>query len=247
VEEIMTSTPHVPRPASGFFITGTDTGVGKTLVAAGLVRAYAGLGYRSVGMKPVAAGAEQVGGVWLNEDVLALRAAANVEAPAELINPYLFREAIAPHIAAEHKGVNIELPRIRTAYDALAQRADIVVVEGVGGFRVPLSATADTADLAASLNLPVILVVGMRLGCLNHALLTVDAIATRGLALAGWVANRIDPDMAAYDENLAALSQRLGGTPLAEIPRLQPADGELCARRLAPKRLRELLAAATTR
>lgn len=238
----MTPTPH-PSPLTphGLFITGTDTNVGKTLVAASLLHAYAELGYRSIGMKPVAAGAELVEGVWINEDVVALRAAANVEAPAELINPYLFREAIAPHIAAEHKGVRIELPRIRAAFQELSALAEVVIVEGVGGFRVPLGADTDSADLAVSLNLPVVLVVGMRLGCINHALLTLEAITARNLTLAGWVANRIDPDMAAYDENLATLIARVGGLPLAEIPRLADADATRCARLFAPKRLRELL------
>lgn len=226
---------------TGFFITGTDTNIGKTLVAGALLRAYSGLGYKTVGMKPVAAGAELVDGVWQHEDVVLLRAAGNVTAAPELVNPYLFREAIAPHIAAEHKGVTIEIPRIRAAYESLAGQADVVVVEGVGGFRVPLSATTDSADLVVALNLPLILVVGMRLGCLNHALLTAEAIATRGLRLGGWVANRLDARMLAYDENLACLGANLGGPPLAEIPYLDRPDPARIAHNLAPKRLREML------
>lgn len=226
---------------NGLFITGTDTGVGKTLVATALLRAFDGLGYRAVGMKPVAAGAEFIDGVWLNEDVARLRAASGVAAPPELVNPYLFREPIAPHIAAEHKGVTIELPRIVAACAALGERADWVVVEGAGGFRVPLSATRDTADLAQQLGVPLILVVGMRLGCLNHALLTAEAIAARNLILAGWVANRIDPEMAAYDENLAALSMRLAAPLLAEIPVMDKDDASQAARYFAPRKLRQLL------
>ena len=228
--------------ARGFFVTGTDTGVGKTLFSAALVRAWSDLGVSAVGMKPVAAGAELRDGVWVNEDVALLRAASGIQAPAELVNPYLFREAIAPHLAADHKGVTIELPRIVAAYETLAGMADVVVVEGVGGFRVPLGPGRDTADLAASLGLPLILVVGMRLGCLNHALLTVEAIAARGLGLAGWVANRIDPDMAAYDENLATLVRLLPAPLLAEFPVFTQVDPARAARRVAPLKLQALLA-----
>jgi len=225
----------------GFFIAGTDTHIGKTLVAAALLHAYADLGYRVLGMKPVAAGAELIDGVWVNEDVALLRAAGNVQVAPELLNPYLFREAIAPHIAAEHKGVRIEIPRIRAAYDALAAQADVVLVEGVGGLLVPLSEHKDAADLAVALGLPMILVVGMRLGCINHALLTVAAIAARGLKLAGWVANRVDPAMAAYDENLAALRKRLPAPLLAELPYMASADPQRAARLLSPQKLAAIL------
>lgn len=225
----------------GFFVIGTDTGVGKTRVAAALLRAFGRLGLRSVGMKPVAAGAERVEGVWCNEDVMQLRNAGNVDAPLEQINPYLFREAIAPHIAADHKGVAVQLPRIRAAYETLARRADVVVVEGAGGFLVPLSDSRDLADLAVALDLPMVLVVGMRLGCLNHALLTSEAMASRGLRLAGWVANRIDPAMAAVDENLAALSRRLPGPCLAELPYEENPDLDQTAACFAPKRLQQLI------
>lgn len=230
--------------AKGFFVVGTDTGVGKTLVAAALLRSYGRLGYRCVGMKPVAAGAALQGGVWINEDVLQLRGAANVDAPLEEVNPYLFREAIAPHIAADHKGVNIELPRIRAAYETLAGRAEVVVVEGAGGFLVPLSASRDMADLAVMLNLPVVLVVGMRLGCLNHALLTSEAMTARGLRLAGWVANLIDPAMSAYDENLQALTKRLPGPLLAELPWNAGMGADQVADMFSPKRLDGVLGAA---
>jgi len=228
-------TPH------GFFIAGTDTNIGKTRVAAALLHAYAGLGYRVLGMKPVAAGAELIAGVWVNEDVALLRAAGNVRAAPELINPYLFREPIAPHIAAEHKGVRIEIPRIRAAFEALAAQADVVVVEGVGGLLVPLSGQKDAADLAVALGLPLILVVGMRLGCINHALLTVEAILAHGLKLAGWVANRLDPEMTAYEENLAALIRRIPAPLLAVTPWLPTFDAARMAAAFAPKRLAILL------
>lgn len=227
--------------ARGFFIAGTDTGVGKTLFSAALLHALGDLGLRTVGMKPVAAGAELRGGKWVNEDVALLAAASSLEAPSELVNPYLFREPIAPHIAAEHKGVVIEIPRIAAALDALVGMAEVVVVEGVGGFRVPLGAGRDSADLAVRLDLPVILVVGMRLGCLNHALLSAEAIGARGLRLAGWVANRIDPGMAAYDENLTTLTRMLGMPPLAELPAMAAPDPRRAARFMSPHRLHALL------
>jgi len=229
------------NPARGLFVTGTDTGVGKTVVAASLVRAYARLGYRVAGMKPVAAGAERRGEVWVNDDVACLQAESNVNAPQDWVNPYLFREAIAPHIAAERKGTAIEIPRIRAAYDALAVLAEIVVVEGVGGFRVPLSAKRDTSDLAVALNLPVVLVVGIRLGCISHALLSSEAIASCGLRLVGWVANRLAPDMLAQDENVDALRQRLPAPLLADLPCVANATAAAVAGYFPPKRLHGLL------
>jgi len=207
--------------ARGLFVTGTDTGVGKTVVACALTRGVARTGARVAGMKPVAAGGlveTREGPV--NEDVLASRAAANVDAPLADVNPYLFEAPIAPHIGAAQAGVEITVKRIREAYAALSARADAVVVEGAGGFLVPLSDTLDFGDIAVALGLPVVLVVGMRLGCLNHALLTQEAILARGLDFAGWVANRIDPGMAAFEENLAALTTRLRAPRLAVIPHL---------------------------
>lgn len=226
----------------GFFVTGTDTGVGKSLVSAALLHGFAGLGNRVVGMKPVAAGAEQINGIWCNEDVLQLQTASNVQAEPRLVNPYLLRTPVAPHIAAEFQGVAIELPLIRAAYEQLAALADVVVVEGAGGFKVPLSSTRDSADLAVQLGLPIILVVGMRLGCINHALLTAEAIVARGLPLAGWVANRMQPEMAASDQNLTALTKRLSCPLLAELPYAVKPDAQEMAAWFAPKRLVQLLA-----
>lgn len=199
-------------------MTGTDTGVGKTLITCALLRAFAAAGYRAIGMKPVAAGAEPGSEGLVNADVEQIVAASNVTAPREAINPYGFRPPIAPHVAAAQEGVTIELGRIEHAFHALAARADVVVVEGVGGFRVPLGPTTDTAQLAVRLGLPVVLVVGLRLGCLNHALLTTDAIAAQGLALTGWVANHVDLEMDAADENVAALEARLPAPLLARVP-----------------------------
>lgn len=201
--------------ARTYFVTGTDTGVGKTRIAVALIRQLAAQGLRVAAMKPVAAGAEPG---QINEDVVALRTAASVDAPLGDINPYHFAEPIAPHIAAQHEGVVIELDRIAAAHQRLAARADVVVVEGAGGWRVPLSDTQDMADLAAALGGAVVLVVGMRLGCLNHAVLTADAIRARGLPWAGWVANRIDADMACVDGNLASLHHLLPGPCLGVEP-----------------------------
>lgn len=192
-----------------FFITGTDTNVGKTYVACKLIQQYVSQGYKVVGMKPVAAGGELVDGKWLNDDVLKLEAASNVKAPRELVNPYSFKEAIAPHIAAENADAEIKIEVIQQAFKSLVDMADIVIVEGAGGFLVPINNKESMADLAVTLNIPVILVVGMKLGCINHTLLTVEAIQARNLNLHGWVANNIEPDMAFCDENIATIAQKI--------------------------------------
>jgi dethiobiotin synthetase len=169
-------------------------------------------------MKPVAAGGEPRDGRIFNADVAQLMGTSTVSAPVELVNPYVFSQPLAPHIGAELAGLSIDLERIRLAYDELARRADWVIVEGAGGFRVPLGPHIDTADLARTLALPVIVVVGMRLGCLNHALLTVESVRATGLALAGWVANHIDPDMMFGAENVKALEARVDAPLVARIP-----------------------------
>jgi dethiobiotin synthetase len=201
----------------GFFITGTDTGVGKTRVACALLRALARNGIRAVGMKPVAAGAVADGSGLLNEDVADLMQASTLAAPRALVNPYCFEPAIAPHIAAAAAGVDIDFDVIARAFDALSDLADAVVVEGAGGFCIPLGDNRDSARLAQRLGLPVVLVVGLRLGCLNHALLTAQAIRARGLVLTGWVANHIDPAMAAVTQNVATLAQSLAAPLMAEF------------------------------
>jgi len=192
--------------ARGLFVTGTDTGVGKTRVALALIHALRARGLRVAAMKPVSAG--HAPGE-LNEDVVALLQAANVAADVRDVNPYAFTPAIAPHIAAQQAGGRIELDTIAAAYSRLAAKADVVVVEGAGGWRVPLNEREDMADLAQRLDLPVVLVVGLRLGCLNHALLTAESIANRHLPWAGWVGNHVDPAMAQAAENVAALHARL--------------------------------------
>jgi dethiobiotin synthetase len=199
----------------GLFVTGTDTGVGKTCVAAALLRALAAGGHHAVGMKPVCAGIGPRGTV--NADVAALAAAGSVEAPQAERNPYTFAPAIAPHLAAAAAGVAIDLDVIANAYEHLCARADIVVVEGAGGALVPLSARTDMLDIAARLDLPVLLVVGMRLGCLNHALLTAVAIRARGLRFAGWVANAVDAAMPMHAENVATLAASLPAPLIAMV------------------------------
>ncbi|WP_291985587.1 dethiobiotin synthase [Candidatus Accumulibacter sp. ACC007] len=195
-------TPHKPA----WFVTGTDTEIGKTFVACALLHTLRRAGLSAVAMKPIAAGFDDSG---RNDDVERLLAASSLQPPRELVNPYGFKAAIAPHIAAEEEGRHIELAQIVAAFAQLQTLADAVLVEGVGGFCVPLGRAHDAADMAAALKLPVIMVVGMRLGCINHALLTQQAILARGLPLAGWVANRIDPAMLRCSENLAALQERL--------------------------------------
>jgi dethiobiotin synthetase len=199
----------------GYFITGTDTGVGKTLISCALLYAFAAQGQRVVGMKPVAVGSDDDGH---NQDVKQLQTASNVLVSYGQINPYSFINSIAPHIAAQNAGVSIDFARILTSYHELASQADVVIIEGAGGLRVPLNNNQDTADLALQLGLPVILVVGMRLGCLNHALLTVSVLEACGLKCAGWVANVLDPDMLALQDNIIALQQRLAAPLLGVIP-----------------------------
>ncbi len=208
--------------ARSFFVTGTDTGVGKTLVSAALTRALVARGLRVAVMKPIASGSDPTPDGLRNSDALGLMAAANVAARYEVVNPYCFLPPISPHIAASEAGVTIDLELLRSRFDSLAAASDCVVVEGAGGWHAPVSGTATMADLAIALDLPVLLVVGLRLGCLNHALLTCESLTTRGVPFAGWIANGVDPHFERPAENLATLTARLGGPPLARIPFLEP-------------------------
>ena len=213
-----------PTQAFSCFVTGTDTEIGKTLVASALVHMQALRGWRVAAMKPVAAGAEWREGRWCNEDADALAACVSVKLPQEITTPYLFQTPAAPHIAAASQGKVIDRQHLLNCYQQVRAQADAVVVEGVGGFRVPLSDSYDTADMAKDLGLPVVLVVGMRLGCISQALLTAEAIAARGLSLMGWVANTVDPQMLYPQENIDAIAQRINAPFLACIPRLEVAD-----------------------
>lgn len=216
----------------GVFITGTDTGVGKTLVAATMLRALARAGLKTVGMKPVASGSAQTPGGLRNEDALALQTAANVARPYELVNPYAFAPPIAPHLAAAEAGAVIALPKILESFRQLCAGADAVIVEGVGGWQVPLAENFALPDLARSLGLPVVLVVGMRLGCLNHALLSARAIRADGLRLAGWVANCMDTAFEHRADNVATLERCMSAPLLADFPWAPAPDPARLAERL---------------
>ncbi len=204
--------------SSGYFITGTDTEVGKTRISVALLHRLRQQGLRVAGMKPVSAGCEETAEGLRNEDALALQAASSVALPYETLNPYAFAPPIAPHLAARDAGVTIEIGRILTAYQDIAAQVDSVVVEGAGGWRVPLNDDQDMSDLAAALGLPVLLVVDIRLGCINHALLSAQAIAARGLLLAGWVANHAHKDYARSADNIASIEARVEAPLLGVMP-----------------------------
>src|SRR5450432_1179012 len=224
----------------GVFVTGTDTGVGKTLASCALIHALRDAGVDVVPMKPIAAGASRHGDGWANEDSLELlRAADRDDSILADVTPMLLREAMAPHLAARHEKCIIALAPIEDSFARLSARGAFVVVEGVGGFKVPLGENLDTVDLARAIGLPLVLVVGMRLGCLNHALLTVESIERAGLRLAGWIANAVDPAMAAADENVAALEERLGAPLLGRLPHRMNPDPRSLARHIDARALLE--------
>ena len=202
----------------GFFITGTDTGVGKTLVAVALTRALVARGLRTAVMKPVAAGSMQTPDGPRNDDALELLAASNVNAPYEDVNPWLLTTPASPHLAARQDGVTIGHEKIGGAFRRLAAVSDLVLVEGAGGWLAPISATETMADVAERLALPVICVVGMRLGCLNHALLTREAIRASGLPFAGWIANLMQSEMPLASANIDSLATRFRMPPLGIVP-----------------------------
>ena len=202
-----------------FFVTGTDTGVGKTLATAALLRAANARGLATIGLKPVAAGCERRDGRWVNEDALLLQASASVRLDYERVNPVALRLAMAPHLAAAEDGVTLDAAGLAQRCRDTARTAhDLLLAEGAGGWLVPLNERETMADLAAQLGWPVILVVGMRLGCLNHALLTAAEIRDAGLTLGGWVANTLVADMPYFDANVAALEERLDAPRLGTIP-----------------------------
>jgi dethiobiotin synthetase len=202
----------------GYFVTGTDTGVGKTLATVSLTRALVARGLRVAVMKPVAAGTVKTPEGEFNDDALDLLAASNVKASYEDVNPWLLQTPASPHLAARVEGVSIRHERIVGAYLRLAKDADLLLAEGAGGWLAPISATETMADVAERLALPVILVVGLRLGCLNHALLTRDAIRARGLAFGGWIANRLQVEMPFANANIETLTTRFGMAPFGVIP-----------------------------
>ena len=207
------------------FVTGTDTGVGKTLVSAGLIRLFSEDGIKVAGMKPVASGCELTDQGLRNEDAIMIMQESNVELDYELINPYAFEPPVSPHFAANESNQEIKLDHIVDRFTAISAQADMVIVEGVGGWQVPLSDDQDISDLAEKLYLPVILVVGLRLGCINHALLSANAIRQKGLSLIACVASLIDEDYQRLDETLETLEKQLG-IPVQLIPRIENAKPE---------------------
>ena len=205
--------------AHSVFVAGTDTGAGKTRISCALLLAARRRPLRAFGMKPVASGSTLKDGEWRNEDADLLRAYSTTPTPAlALMNPYALPEPIAPELAARHAGVTIELERLQAAHQALSYSADLVVVEGVGGWAVPFSRSAMQAHLVRALAVPVLLVVGVRLGCINHALLSAQAIRADGCRLAGWIANRIDPQALCADEVIASIAEEIDVPLLADVP-----------------------------
>lgn len=214
----------------GYFIAGTDTDVGKTTVAAGLLHAAQLAGLTTLGAKPVASGCTATAKGLRNDDAMALIAQSSIKLPYEQVNPFAFEPAIAPHLAAREAGVVLSVQRLLTPMrQILEQGADFTLIEGAGGWRVPLCDQANLSDLAIALQLPVILVVGVRLGCISHALLSAEAIARDGLQLAGWVANIVDPRTSRLEENLASLAERLPAPCLGRVPKLKQASAEAVA------------------
>ncbi|MEO6226755.1 MAG: dethiobiotin synthase [Thermomonas sp.] len=207
------------------YITGTDTGIGKTLASTALLHALRVHGLRAAGMKPVASGCEQIDGQWCNADALALLAASDPRPAYQDLNPYALPAPLAPELAARDAGLEVSLQVLLDAHARLAAKTDALVVEGVGGWAAPLSASLMQADLVRALRLPVVLVVGLRLGCLNHALLSARAIATDGLHLAGWIASHVDPAMERVDDNLRMLRERLPAPCWGVLPYATDPDG----------------------
>lgn len=214
------------------YVTGTDTGIGKTLASCALLHALRGHGLRAVGMKPVASGCERIGGEWKNADALALQAAGEPGIAYADINPFALQHPLAPELAARDAGIEISLPPILDAHARLADRCDALIVEGVGGWAAPLSASLMQADLVRALRLPVLLVVGLRLGCLNHALLSARAIAADGAHLAGWIASHVDPAMERVEDNVAMLRERMPAPCWGVLPHAPDADPVAMARQL---------------
>lgn len=212
----------------GIFVTGTDTGVGKTVVSQALLLGLRQVGLRAIGMKPVASGSERTAAGLRNADALALQRASSSRLPYSLVNPYAFEEPIAPHLAARFAGIRIDVQRLLNAYQDLAAQADVVVVEGAGGWRLPLDESHFLSDFVEQLELDVIMTVGLRLGCLNHALLTAEAIAKAGKnRLLGWIGNQIDPEFSYVQENVASLRALLPAPCLAFMPHTPAADAEM--------------------
>jgi len=210
--------------SSGFFVTGTDTEVGKTLVSGALILKLRAQGKHALGFKPVVAGT-YLGpdDKLLNEDLETLRIASNLATDQLNLCPYVLDEPAAPHLVARSQGVNLGLAGVLQAFGDLQKQTDFVVVEGAGGFLVPLNEQEDLGDFAQEIHLPVILVVGMKLGCINHALLTIEALKSRQLKIAGWVANTLSQEMHLLNENIETLQSQIDAPFLGTIPPLPSA------------------------
>jgi dethiobiotin synthetase len=204
--------------ARSLFVTGTDTGVGKTVISLGLMQALQDRGLSVAALKPVASGCERTPDGLRNDDALQLQQQASIPLAYEQVNPYAFEPAIAPHLAADQAGQTVEIDKIYDIYQDIASSVDVVIVEGVGGWQVPLNSRETVADLAHGLGLDICLVVGLRLGCINHTLLSAQAIESRGCTLAGWVANTLPPAMDALDDNINTLKQKLSSPLLGVVP-----------------------------
>ena len=215
-----------------FYVTGTDTGVGKSVASAALLHALRARGRRAIGMKPVASGCEWIDGGWRNEDARLLQAASEPRPDYDDVNPFALRAPVAPELALRDDGVELALTPILAAHARLASQGDAMVVEGVGGWAAPLSAELDQLDLVRALRLPVVLVVGLRLGCINHARLSVRAIQDDGVELLGWIGNVIDPAMARIDDNFGILRQRLPIPCWGRLPYAARPDPEALSRHL---------------
>lgn len=223
---------------AAYFVTGTDTEIGKTTIAAGLLHAARRAGRSTAAAKPVASGCQLTAEGLRNDDALALLAQCTLPLRYDEVNPLAFAPAIAPHLAARDEGVALEVAALHRAVRSILDKgADFTLVEGAGGWRVPLGGMATLADLALALNVPVILVVGVRLGCINHAVLSAEAIIGDGLPLAGWVANVVDPQVARLQDNLATLAERLPAPCIGQVPYLSSASAEQVAQHLDLSRL----------
>ena len=204
--------------ANGIFITGTDTGIGKTIASCAIMHELAKQGFSVAGMKPIASGATSHQGQLKNDDALALMRHSTAAQEYKYVNPYCFEPAIAPHIAAELAGIEINMNSIQQSYAKLCEKVDWVVVEGVGGWLVPINMEQEVSDIADQLNLPVILVVGLRLGCINHALLTLESIRSKNIKIIGWIANHVVPKLHSSDQIIKTLQNKMNTTYLGYLP-----------------------------
>jgi dethiobiotin synthetase len=208
----------------GFFITGTDTDVGKTRIALGLINKLNTMGHTTTVMKPLSAGCDSTPDGLRNDDAVQLIQQASFKPDYDKVNPYAFKPAIAPHLAAEKENTVIDLSRIKNIFDELSAQADYIVVEGAGGWKVPINKQQTMAELASALALPVILVTGMRLGCLNHAILTIESIQHAGIPIAGWIANTLSKDFTELDANIKTLKEHLEIPFLGTVPYMEKCE-----------------------